>query len=178
MSNQETENQEAPEVAEDIESEEVEDAEVEGTDEEPEAKAEELPKPEDIENAVPKGKNISTLSTTEGMPEGWFDNYGTPDLRTYLKFWEDEKRSAGKAEHLLATEPEKWAWLPDREAHVKALREEIALREAKRSQGGPGSGPRVAQPAPESTEEASDASDADEMTDEELEAATAPVEAA
>src|SRR5438046_668378 len=104
MSTSEQENQEGTEV-EETEETPTEDTEVEETEE----TEEEPVDPASFANAEPKGKNISTLSTTEGMPEGWFDNYGTPDLRTYLKFWEDEKRSAGKAEQLLATEPEKWA---------------------------------------------------------------------
>lgn len=155
----------------------VEETEVEETEKTVDEKPEEVANPEDHAAAVPTGKNIQTLTEAGngGMPEGWFDNFGTPDLRSYLKFWEDEKKSAGKAEHLLAQDPEKWAWLPNRAAHIAALREEISLREAKRSQGGPGAGPRVEEPADETPEEPTEV---EEMTDEELEEATAPAESA
>jgi hypothetical protein len=67
-------------------------------------------------------------------PPRWFDAYTTRELHSFLRFWEDKKRSAGQAEKLLrvgdpGVGPNEWQWLPDRFAHIEALKLEIELRE-------------------------------------------------
>jgi hypothetical protein len=94
------------------------------SDPEVDADGEVAEKREKLTLPVPKGKNIPTRS----RDDGWFDNYGTPDLRYYVEFWEDEKRSRGHAEKLLAADPETWSKFPTRQHHIEALRLEIAAR--------------------------------------------------
>jgi hypothetical protein len=81
------------------------------------------PSPEDGEEAV--------AGVT--APPRWFDAYTTRELHSFLRFWQDKKRSAGHAEKLLRVGdpgmgPKEWQWLPDRSAHIKALELEIKLR--------------------------------------------------
>src|SRR5437870_23473 len=71
--------------------------------------------------AGPTAKNVPTLSTLDNMPEDWFTNFGTPSLRSYLRFWENQEDDR-KAEELVSQDAERWGWLPTRQAHIDALK--------------------------------------------------------
>jgi hypothetical protein len=79
---------------------------------------------------VAKGSRIRTLS----RDDGWFDGHGTADLRAWLRFWEDETRSAGRAEEAASEDP-KFKGMT-RQDHIAMIKAEISARETAR-QGRP-----------------------------------------
>lgn len=74
---------------------------------------------------------IKTLSRTDG----WFDGVGTADLRAWLRFWKNEKRSKGRA--LEASKQDAKFATMYRKDHVAMLEAEIEARTAARTKGGP-----------------------------------------
>jgi len=94
---------------------------------------EEMTAVEEAASVMPaKTASDQVKSLTNG---DWFVGYGTADLRAWLRFWKNEKRSKGHALEL-AGQDERFAELK-REDHVRMLEEEIAARDAARSLGGP-----------------------------------------
>src|SRR5436189_202916 len=88
----------------------------------------------EVEETVMPTKTASdkVKSLTNG---DWIAGYGTADLRAWLRFWTNEKRSKGHALEL-ANKDERFIDMK-REDHVRMLTEEIAARDAARSKGGP-----------------------------------------
>ena len=70
-----------------------------------------------------KGSRIKTLS----RDDGWFDGHGTADLRAWLRFWENENRSEGRAEEAALEDPERFAGMK-REDHIAMIKAEIEAR--------------------------------------------------
>jgi hypothetical protein len=75
-----------------------------------------------------QGSRIKTLS----RDDGWFDGKGTADLRAWLRFWMDEKQSAGRAEEMAAEDPGLFGKMK-RADHIAMIEAEISARETRRS---------------------------------------------
>lgn len=115
-----------------IETENVEELVDENTDESTDDAVEEIAEADEADAMPKKTASDKVKSLTNG---DWFAGYGTADLRAWLRFWKNEKRSKGHALELAEKDP-RFAEMY-RADHIRMLEEEIAARDAARSLGGP-----------------------------------------
>jgi hypothetical protein len=92
-------------------------------------------------SADPGSEREPTVNAAS-RPQGWtirgsttseFDGVTLPTLRAWLRFWEDERRSAGRAEEMARENPDLYTGRT-RLDHIRMIKNEIAAREAEPAQ--------------------------------------------
>jgi hypothetical protein len=96
---------------------------------------------DDLPNTVRAPERVVVAASAESKveasrPPGWtikgrtsseFDGRTLPTLREWLKFWLDERRSAGRAEEMTREDPERFAGRT-RDDHIRMIEAEIVAR--------------------------------------------------
>ena len=76
---------------------------------------------QDVQTSQQPGWTIKGKTTPE------FDGVTLPTLRYWLKFWRDDRRSAGRAEEMMREDPGRYAGRT-REDHIRMIEAEITAR--------------------------------------------------
>jgi len=82
--------------------------------------------PDTRDTLTPAAASPEEAVPGQTCPEGWFDGMSTTTMLQHLDYWRDPRN--GRRATLLWNDDQKWRWLPDRLAHVRALELEIRLR--------------------------------------------------